>query len=146
MTEAKPSTPHPTRAGNVEWEEPLQAGDIVTIDQEGCIVAGRYVSRKSVMVDVQGQKRESLLHTMELVADCVLPNPESGQFSMTAGDRLQFWGSTELDQLLSRVPQNAVVRIAYQGRQQLSGDRTLKKWEVRLAKKNAEEEPWVPSR
>ena len=102
------------------------------------LLAGRYVSRKSVMVDVAGQKRESLLHTMELVADCVLPGPmtESGQFPKTyrRGDRLQFWGSTELDQLLSRVPQNGVVRITYQGRQQLSGNRTLKKWEVRLAK------------
>ena len=60
------------------------------------------------------------------------------------GDECRFWGSYDLDDKLRRVPLGVLVRIAYTGSQKLSGARTMKVFEVRVAK-GFSEEPSSPS-
>ena len=114
------------------WGEPIEPKRPVSIDDEGVVIVGLYLGATGFeQHDAAGKPRKSKIHSVKVREGFrFLPLPMGG---FHEGDEFRFWGSYDLDDKLRRVPGGALVRIAYQHSDKLSGGRTMKVFEVRMA-------------
>lgn len=110
--------PKPADIVSEEWEEIAPFTEPRNLD-EGESIIGFYRGAQTVNVpdpnSDSGEKRESLLH----------------EFSDTPeGEPYGIWGSAVLDKRLAEIPSGSRVKVQYDGKQDLEGGRTARRYRV----------------
>lgn len=110
------------------WNEPIEPMAPIPIDVDGLVVIGTYLGSSDVQL--RESKRDSKIHSVVLEGETAMPTGET----LPAKTEFRFWGSYDLDEKLRRVPIRRTVRIVYVGKEELPGEREMKRFEVRVAK------------